>query len=305
MLLRGLLKYSYGAINYGFTWSNEFLHGDSTFAIGKCFGLLTVNCLVPSSYVSMKNPKKISPIISLSIIFALGLYVAMGLLGLLTFNKVEKIDVFIMLNIPPDSPFFYTSSAVLCAMLVLITPIIVYPSSLTIDAWFTQGCKGTPKDALLENEVLPTVEENTNNSAPVTVSGAEGGVAVENPVEASVAPVEAPVVDVASATSDSAPKSTGPEPKERTGILITDLPGVAARVLPLLVMTVIGYVWPNFGNVVSITGASATSLVNFIFPTLLHLKEFGKQRRGLAVLDVVLTGFGIFAAVLGTYMSFF
>ena len=168
-----------------------------------------------------------------------------------------------------------------------------------------EGCKGTPKDALLENEVLPTVEENTNNSAPVTVSGAEGGVAVENPVEASVAPVEAPVVDVASATSDSAPKSTGPEPKERTGILITDLPGVAARVLPLLVMTVIGYVWPNFGNVVSITGASATSLVNFIFPTLLHLKEFGKQRRGLAVLDVVLTGFGIFAAVLGTYMSFF
>ena len=117
-----------------------------------------------------------------------------------------------------------------------------------------EGCKGTPKDALLENEVLPTVEENTNNSAPVTVSGAEGGVAVENPVEASVAPVEAPVVDVASATSDSAPKSTGPEPKERTGILITDLPGVAARVLPLLVMTVIGYVWPNFGNVVSITG---------------------------------------------------
>ena len=112
-------------------------------------------------------------------------------------------------------------------------------------------------------------------------------------------------MDVASATSDSAPKSTGPEPKERTGILITDLPGVAARVLPLLVMTVIGYVWPNFGNVVSITGASATSLVNFIFPTLLHLKEFGKQRRGLAVLDVVLTGFGIFAAVLGTYMSFF
>ena len=158
---------------------------------------------------------------------------------------------------------------------------------------------------MLENEVLPTVEENTNNSAPVTVSGAEGGVVVENPVEASVAPVEAPVVDVASATSDSAPKSTGPEPKERTGILITDLPGVAARVLPLLVMTVIGYVWPNFGNVVSITGASATSLVNFIFPTLLHFKVFGKQRRGLAVLDVILTGFGIFAAVLGTYMSFF
>ena len=134
---------SYGAINYGFSWNNSFLHGDSTFAIGKCFGLLSfglaVNCLVPSSYVSMKNQKRISPIISLSIIFALSLYVAMGLLGLLTFNKVDKIDVFIMLNIPNNSPFFYTSSAVLCAMLILITPIIVYPSSLTIDAWFTRA----------------------------------------------------------------------------------------------------------------------------------------------------------------------
>lgn len=136
------LTSSYGAINYGFSWNNSFLHGDSTFAIGKCFGLLSfglaVNCLVPSSYVSMKNQKRISPIISLSIIFALSLYVAMGMLGLLTFNKVDKIDVFIMLNIPNNSPFFYTSSAVLCAMLILITPIIVYPSSLTIDAWFTR-----------------------------------------------------------------------------------------------------------------------------------------------------------------------
>ena len=134
-----------------------------------------------------------------------------------------------------------------------------------------EGCKGTPKDALLENEVLPTVEENTNNSAPVTVSGAEGGVAVENPVEASVAPVEAPVVDVASATSDSAPKSTGPEPKERTGILITDLPGVAARVLPLLVMTVIGYVWPNFGNVVDY-GCISYFSCQFYLPNLVTFK---------------------------------
>ena len=42
-----------------------------------------------------------------------------------------------MRNIPHQSPFYYTSSAVLCVMLILITPIIVYPSSLTIDAWFT------------------------------------------------------------------------------------------------------------------------------------------------------------------------
>lgn len=95
------------------------------------------------------------------------------------------------------------------------------------------------------------------------------------------------------------------DPAERTGILITDLPGMSARILPLLIMTVLAYVWPNFGNVVSITGASATSLVNFIFPTLLHLKVFGKQNKWLAVLDVILTAFGVFAAVLGTYMSFF
>ena len=92
------------------------------------------------------------------------------------------------------------------------------------------------------------------------------------------------------------------DPAERTGILITDLPGMSARILPLLIMTVLAYVWPNFGNVVSITGASATSLVNFIFPTL---KVFGKQNKWLAVLDVILTAFGVFAAVLGTYMSFF
>lgn len=264
----------------------------------------------------MKNQKRISPIISLSIIFALGLYVAMGLLGLLTFNKVEKIDVFIMLNIPPDSPFFYTSSAVLCAMLVLITPIIVYPSSLTIDAWFTrsncekesciEGCKGSPKDGLLENEVLPTVEESAKGDVPVTgVTEGAADASLSTPADISENLVNVPVDVPANSADTPATKTALPEPKERTGILITDLPGVAARIIPLLVMTVIGYVWPNFGNVVSITGASATSLVNFIFPTLLHLKVFGKQRRGLAVLDVLLTGFGIFAAVLGTYMSFF
>ena len=86
--------------------------------------------------------------------------------------------------------------------------------------------------------------------------------------------------------------------------MILDAPGVIARVSPLLIMTVLAIFWPNFKNVVSITGASATSLVNFIFPTLLHLKVFGKSRPGLAVLDVILSLFGIFAAVLGTYMSF-
>ena len=138
------LTCSYGAINYGFTWDNAFWKVDNTIDIGKCFGLLSfglaVNCLVPSSYVSMMHPEKISPIVSIRIIFALSLYVAMGLLGLLTFNKVQGgIDEFIMRNIPHSSPFYYTSSAVLCVMLILITPIIVYPSSLTIDAWFT--CK--------------------------------------------------------------------------------------------------------------------------------------------------------------------
>ena len=53
-ILNNLIN-SYGAINYGFTWSNDFWKGDSTIQIGKCFGLLcfglAVNCLVPSSYV--------------------------------------------------------------------------------------------------------------------------------------------------------------------------------------------------------------------------------------------------------------
>lgn len=51
---------SYGAVYYGFSWDNQFLHVDSTFEIGKCFGLLSfglaVNCLVPSSYVSLRSP---------------------------------------------------------------------------------------------------------------------------------------------------------------------------------------------------------------------------------------------------------
>lgn len=53
--LYGFNMISYGAINFGFTWSNDFWHVDSKIQIGKCFGLLcfglAVNCLVPSSYV--------------------------------------------------------------------------------------------------------------------------------------------------------------------------------------------------------------------------------------------------------------
>ena len=93
--------------------------------------------------------------------------------------------------------------------------------------------------------------------------------------------------------------------KERTGVFITDFPGVCARVLPLLVMTVLAYFWPRFGNVVSITGASATSFVNFIFPTMIHFKLFRKEQKCWAVVDILLTAFGFFAAVVGTYMSMF
>lgn len=91
----------------------------------------------------------------------------------------------------------------------------------------------------------------------------------------------------------------------RTGVFITDFPGVAARVLPLLIMTVLAYFWPRFGNVVSITGASATSFVNFIFPTMIHFKLFRKEQKCWAVVDIILTVFGVFAAVVGTYMSMF
>ena len=70
-------------------------------------------------------------------------------------------------------------------------------------------------------------------------------------------------------------------------------------------MTVLALVWPKFGSVVSIVGASATSLVSYIFPTMIHFKLFRKERKGLAVLDVILTAFGIFAAVLGTILSLF
>lgn len=137
------------------------------------------------------------------------------------------------------------------------------------------GCSNASEEALLESEILP--ESQPVDAAPAQPATSEVAVDVKKKVD----------------------------PAERTGILITDLPGMSARILPLLIMTVLAYVWPNFGNVVSITGASATSLVNFIFPTLLHLKVFGKQNKWLAVLDVILTAFGVFAAVLGTYMSFF
>lgn len=142
--------------------------------------------------------------------------------------------------------------------------------------------------ALLENEVLPQTMEVPASPEQQTIS-------------------EVPTSTEQQTTVAVAPEGEVKKPKkviERTGVLILDAPGVIARVSPLLLMTVLAIFWPNFKNVVSITGASATSLVNFIFPTLLHLKVFGKGRPWLAALDVVLTLFGIFAAVLGTYMSF-
>lgn len=226
----------------------------------------------------MQHPERISPIISISIIFALSLYVAMGILGLLTFNKVEEgINVFIMLNIPPQTPYFYISSAVLCLMLVLITPIIVYPSSLTIDSWF-RACFGKKIEQTVDPAQPPAIE------ADIQQSSAE-------PKLQETVNVEEPLVA---------------DPREVNGsVFINDGPGIAARVVPLVLMTVIAYVWPKFSNVVSITGASATSFVNFIFPTMLHFVLFRKEHKALAVLDVLLTAFGFFAAILGTYMSLF
>ena len=150
------------------------------------------------------------------------------------------------------------------------------------------GCNNASEEALLESEILPE-SQPADAAQPVDAAPAQPAPSPSQPATSEVA------VDVKKKV----------DPAERTGILITDLPGMSARILPLLIMTVLAYVWPNFGNVVSITGASATSLVNFIFPTLLHLKVFGKQNKWLAVLDVILTAFGVFAAVLGTYMSFF
>lgn len=226
----------------------------------------------------MQHPERISPIISISIIFALSLYVAMGILGLLTFNKVEEgINVFIMLNIPPQTPYFYISSAVLCLMLVLITPIIVYPSSLTIDSWF-RACFGKKIEQTVDPAQPPAIEADAQQGS--AESKLQETVNVEEPLMA--------------------------DPREVNGsVFINDGPGIAARVVPLVLMTVIAYVWPKFSNVVSITGASATSFVNFIFPTMLHFVLFRKEHKALAVLDVLLTAFGFFAAILGTYMSLF
>lgn len=226
----------------------------------------------------MQHPERISPIISISIIFALSLYVAMGILGLLTFNKVEEgINVFIMLNIPPQTPYFYISSAVLCLMLVLITPIIVYPSSLTIDSWF-RACFGKKIEQTVDPAQPPAIEADAQQGS--AESKLQETINVEEPLLA--------------------------DPREVNGsVFINDGPGIAARVVPLVLMTVIAYVWPKFSNVVSITGASATSFVNFIFPTMLHFVLFRKEHKALAVLDVLLTAFGFFAAILGTYMSLF
>lgn len=226
----------------------------------------------------MQHPERISPIISISIIFALSLYVAMGILGLLTFNKVEEgINVFIMLNIPPQTPYFYISSAVLCLMLVLITPIIVYPSSLTIDSWF-RACFGKKIEQTVDPAQPPAIEADAQQGS--AESKLQETINVEEPLMA--------------------------DPREVNGsVFINDGPGIAARVVPLVLMTVIAYVWPKFSNVVSITGASATSFVNFIFPTMLHFVLFRKEHKALAVLDVLLTAFGFFAAILGTYMSLF
>lgn len=237
----------------------------------------------------MQHPERISPIISISIIFALSLYVAMGILGLLTFNKVEEgINVFIMLNIPPQTPYFYISSAVLCLMLVLITPIIVYPSSLTIDSWF-RACFGKKIEQTVDPAQPPAIEADAQQGS--AESKLQETINVEEPKLQETVNVEEPLMA---------------DPREVNGsVFINDGPGIAARVVPLVLMTVIAYVWPKFSNVVSITGASATSFVNFIFPTMLHFVLFRKEHKALAVLDVLLTAFGFFAAILGTYMSLF
>ena len=160
---------------------------------------------------------------------------------------------------------------------------------------FIEGCKSDDTtDALLDNAVVSQPSEVTSAPEQQQQQQQPTSVTAEQTQETAIVTIS---------TSESE-KTTEKKTIERTGILITDAPGVIARVSPLLVMTVLAIFWPNFKNVVSITGASATSLVNFIFPTLLHLKMFGKSRPGLAVLDVILSLFGIFAAVLGTYMSF-
>lgn len=161
-------------------------------------------------------------------------------------------------------------------------------------SYSVEGCKSEDMEnaALLENEVLPQTQTTEAPASPEQQAISEVPTSAETQTTVAVA---------------VAPEGEVKKPKkviERTGVLILDAPGVIARVSPLLLMTVLAIFWPNFKNVVSITGASATSLVNFIFPTLLHLKVFGKNRPWLAALDVVLTLFGIFAAVLGTYMSF-
>ena len=173
------------------------------------------------------------------------------------------------------------------------------------------GCGSASEEALLESEILPESQPviNATTSQPVidsTTSQPVINATTSQPADAapsSQPDAAAPSQPTSSEVAVDVKKKV--DPAERTGVLITDLPGMSARILPLLIMTVLAYVWPNFGNVVSVTGASATSLVNFIFPTLLHLKVFGKQNKWLAALDVILTAFGVFAAVLGTYMSFF
>ena len=130
---------------------------------------------------------------------------------------------------------------------------------------------------------------------------------VHSPEEKEAAPAEGTVPSESALPADQTVAVTMDKEakKERTGVFITDFPGVCARVLPLLVMTVLAYFWPRFGNVVSITGASATSFVNYIFPTMIHFKLFRKEQKCWAVVDILLTAFGFFAAVVGTYMSMF
>lgn len=178
-----------------------------------------------------------------------------------------------------------------------------WPVSCSEEIWWTilfnlvsflisyiEGCKSDDaSDALLDNAIVSQPSEVTTTPEQQQPDS----VVAEQTQESAVVAISSPEGE----------KKSG-KTIERTGVLILDAPGVIARVSPLLIMTVLAIFWPNFKNVVSITGASATSLVNFIFPTLLHLKVFGKSRPGLAVLDVILSLFGIFAAVLGTYMSF-
>lgn len=138
----------YGVVVNGVSFKSAYLWPHRISDIGKCYGVLcfglALNCIIPSSYLSLDKKERMGKLTTVSIGAAILLYIVMGVMGTGTFGS--GLETSIMMNIDHQSPWYCVATVVLCLTLVLMTPIIVYPSALTIEAWFVKNDPQQPRE---------------------------------------------------------------------------------------------------------------------------------------------------------------